>query len=49
MKNLEKISKIECLHPCFTFAGFAGFADLERKVNLPIAGGKGNYRQNSMY
>ena len=28
MENLEKLFKIQCLHPFFTFAGFAGFADL---------------------
>ena len=39
-ENLKKMFNIECLHPCFTFACFA---------NLPIAGGKGNHRQNAMY
>ena len=42
MKNLEKMCKIECLNPCFTFAGFADlpaakegqFADCRRKRKL---------------
>ena len=42
MENLEKMFKIECLHPFLTFAGFAGlpaakegqFADCRRQRKL---------------
>ena len=43
MENLEKLFKIQCLHPFFTFAGFADlpaakegqFADCRRQRKLP--------------
>ena len=43
MENLEKLFKIQCLHPFFTFAGFADllaakegqFADCGRQRKLP--------------
>ena len=41
-ENLKKMFKIECLHPCFTFAGLA---------DLPAAkeGQFADCRQNGMY
>ena len=48
MENLEKLFKIQCLHPFFTFAGFADLPAAKGRY-FAGAGGKRNYRQNGMY